>query len=183
LSYFDPKLLYIIFFLKKEKIEVTGHFSQLERFQLCAAIISIFLGEQLSDILDQIEKSPYRERGTGFTSLGNIIPGTGGYDFENMVEQAKSGAFLQAIQQLRGMGALSNNEGQTATAALTRMDTATSEGAFLKALQDYRAEIEKGRSRAMARIQQGGQMAAPTLPQGNVGTSTDVQSLIDQYAD
>lgn len=100
------------------------------------------------DILDQIEKHPGLDLGTGATSLGNRIPGTPGYDFQNLVEQAKSGAFLSAIEQLRGLGALSNAEGGAATAATNRMDTATTKEGFLAAVRDYRKIIQQGADRA-----------------------------------
>lgn len=103
-------------------------------------------------LVQQIRNNPYLERGTGFSSLGNMVPGTGGYDFQNIVDQAKSGAFLTAIQQMRGLGALSNNEGQAATAAVTRMNTATSKEAFLAALDDYERIIDQGIARSESRM-------------------------------
>lgn len=102
--------------------------------------------------IDELRKHPGREFATGTSSAFNVIPGTPGYDFQNRVDQLKSGAFLTAIDQLRGMGALSNAEGQTATAAITRMDTATSEPEFLAALDDYERIVKLGRDRAAARL-------------------------------
>lgn len=106
-------------------------------------------------ILDQIEKSPALEAATGMSSMLNAIPGTSGYDFQNIVEQAKSGAFLSAIESLRGMGALSNAEGGAATAAITRMDTATSTPAFKKALEDYRKIVNQGLERSKRNMPEG----------------------------
>lgn len=103
-------------------------------------------------LVQQIRTNPALDRGTGFSSLGNMVPGTAGYDFQNIVDQAKSGAFLTAIQQMRGLGALSNNEGQAATAAVTRMNTATSKEAFLSALDDYERIIDQGIARSEARM-------------------------------
>ena len=113
-------------------------------------------------LVNDIRNDPNRQRGTGFSSLGNVIPGTAGYDFQNKVDQAKSGAFLTAIQQMRGLGALSNSEGDAATRAVTRMNTATSEEAFNAALNDYETIIDQGIAKAQQRIQQsGGQVQAP----------------------
>ncbi len=113
-------------------------------------------------LVNDIRNDPNRQRGTGFSSLGNVIPGTAGYDFQNKVDQAKSGAFLTAIQQMRGLGALSNSEGDAATRAVTRMNTATSEEAFNAALNDYETIIDQGIAKAQQRIQQsGGQVSAP----------------------
>lgn len=103
------------------------------------------------DIIDSLRVDPNRQRGTGFSATFNAVPGTRGYDFQTKVDQAKSGAFLSAIQQLRGMGALSNAEGQTATAAVTRLNTATSEEEFMAALDDYEKIVRQGYDKAAAR--------------------------------
>jgi hypothetical protein len=129
--------------------------------QALSAASDIQAADQALNVLDQIVTSPYLEQGTGFSSYGNFIRGTGGYDFQNLVEQSKSGAFLTAIQQLRGLGALSNAEGQAATSAITRMDTATSKEAFLQAVADYRSIIENGRAKAEARVRSSTAEPAP----------------------
>lgn len=109
-------------------------------------------GINAKSLIQDLRTDPNRERGTGFSSLANSIPGTAGYDYENKVSQAKSGAFLTAIQQMRGLGALSNSEGSAATAAVNRMDTATSEEAFQAALNDYEKIIDQGIARAQSRL-------------------------------
>jgi hypothetical protein len=114
------------------------------------------------DMVQSLRNDPYKGRGTGFSSVLNGIPGTGGYDFSNKVDQAKSGAFLTAIQQMRGLGSLSNSEGGAATAAVNRMNTSTSEEEFNAALDDYEKIVRQGAARAQARIQQsGGQVQPP----------------------
>ncbi|MEX0285108.1 MAG: transglycosylase SLT domain-containing protein [Paracoccaceae bacterium] len=105
-------------------------------------------------LIEDIRNDPNRARGTGMSSLGNWVPGTGGYDFEKKVEQATSGAFLSAIQQLRGMGALSNTEGKAATAAVTRMTTRLTEKGFLEALDDYERIVRDALKNAQARENQ-----------------------------
>jgi hypothetical protein len=135
-----------------------------------AAPGDISTADSALELLNSIRNDPNREAGTGVSSVQNMIMATPGYDFQNKVDQAKSGAFLTAIQQLRGMGALSNAEGQTATSAVTRMNTATSEGAFMEALNDYERMIMKGRTTAQQRLQAApnAQPATP-VPQGATG--------------
>jgi hypothetical protein len=129
---------------------------------IAAAPGDLQAGLNAKDLITQLKTDPNRERGTGWSAAGNVIPGTAGYDYQNKVDQAKSGAFLTAIQQMRGLGSLSNAEGGAATAAVTRMNTATSEGAFNAALDDYEKIIDQGIARAQAKIQQsGGQVQAP----------------------
>lgn len=147
---------------------------------IAAAPGDLQAGENALAVLDQIKNSPYKARGTGMSSIFNVVPGTGGYDFSNLVDQAKSGAFLTAIQQMRGLGSLSNAEGGAATAAVTRMNTATSEEAFNAALNDYETIIRQGMARAQARIQQSGgqvQAAPPVAAPG--ATSSGVRWSIE----
>lgn len=120
--------------------------------KIAAAPGDIQAADTALDLIDNIRNDPYKEFGTGLTSNANRIEGTGGYDFQNKVNQAKSGAFLTAIQQMRGMGALSNAEGGAATAAVTRMDTATSTKEFDAALNDYEKIIKQGKANAQAKL-------------------------------
>jgi hypothetical protein len=119
-----------------------------------AAPADVQTGEMALDLINQIKTHPELEWATGTSAGlgGNAIPGTGRYDFQNLVEQAKSGAFLSAIQQMRGMGSLSNAEGQAATQAVTRMNTATSTEAFLKAVDDYERIVRAGLNKARGRL-------------------------------
>jgi len=136
---------------------------------IAAAPADIQAADNALALVEDIKKDPYLDRGTGFSSYGNSLRGTGGYDFQNKVDQAKSGAFLSAIQQMRGMGALSDTEGKAATAAVNRMNTATSSEAFLAALDDYENRVKQGRARAEARLKSGGAVATPQAIQTDDG--------------
>ena len=118
--------------------------------------------------INELRKHPGLEIGTGGSSIINFAYGTPGYDFQNRVNQLSAGSFLAAIDQLRGMGSLSNSEGQTATRAIGRMDTATSTPEFLDALQDYENIVKLGRERAAARV----------APQVGADTGTGVSSTL-----
>lgn len=147
---------------------------------IAAAPGDLQAGLNAKDLITQLKTDPNRERGTGWSAIGNAIPGTSGYDYQNKVDQAKSGAFLTAIQQMRGLGSLSNAEGGAATAAVTRMNTATSEGAFNAALDDYEKIIDQGIARAQSKIQQsGGQVQAPPGMQAPGATSSGVKWSIE----
>ncbi|MDF3607555.1 phage tail tip lysozyme [Paracoccus sp. DMF-8] len=100
------------------------------------------------DLIESIRNDPNRRSGTGKSSIFNAIPGTGGSDFQQKVEQAKGGAFLTAVQTMKGLGALSNNEGTAATQAITRMNTASTEEGFMEALADYEKIVRQGMARA-----------------------------------
>ena len=146
-----------------------------------AAPADIAVADRTLGYIDEVRNHPGKGQGTGLSSYGNWIPGTSGKDFQNRVDQLKSGAFLSAIDELRGMGSLSNAEGQTATAAITRMDTATSEKEFDAALDDYEAIVKLGRDRAAKRLKAPEDAAAPDavpaadLPAAPVAIKNDAE--------
>lgn len=146
-----------------------------------AAPADISVADRTLGYIDEVRNHPGKGQGTGLSSYGNWIPGTSGKDFQNRVDQLKSGAFLSAIDELRGMGSLSNAEGQTATAAITRMDTATSEKEFDAALADYEEIVKLGRDRAAKRLKAPEDAAAPDavpaadLPAAPVAIKNDAE--------
>jgi len=84
-------------------------------------------------------KNPFKG-GFGFMT----IPGTSVAGFESLLGQAKGGAFLQAVEKMKGSGSLSEAEGKAATAAITRMSTSTSESDFRAAAADFDRIIAGG---------------------------------------
>jgi hypothetical protein len=131
-------------------------------------------GQTALHIIDQIKNHPELEWATGpAAAMGgnNPVLFPQRFGFQRLVEQAKSGAFLTAIQEMRGLGALSNAEGQTATQAVTRLETALRKEDFLQALADYEGIIRRGMERAAARLQAGGGVFGAPTPGANV-TST-----------
>lgn len=119
--------------------------------------------ENALTMIDSIRNDPAKGIGTGASSFLNAIPGSPGYGFQTKVDQLKAGAFMTAIQALRGMGALSNAEGATATAAVTRMSTALSQEDFDAALNEYERIVRQGYAKA-AQITGGGQPINPDMP-------------------
>lgn len=76
-----------------------------------------------------------------------------------IIDQLKGQAFLNAIQQLRGLGALSDAEGAKLQQAAARLDPNQSEKDFNAALDEYKAMIQAGIERAKA-----GQLAPGVQP-------------------
>jgi len=100
--------------------------------------------------LGSLMKQPGFEAAVGLPNpfrggLGvGTIPGTSARDFTNALEKVKAGSFLQAIEALRGTGAISEAEGKAATAALNNMSTSTSENEFKRNAQEYASVITNG---------------------------------------
>lgn len=100
------------------------------------------------------------------------IPGTEGYDFVNRLEQLKGGAFLTAFETLKGGGQITEVEGKKATAAIARMDNATSEKEFKSALDDYEKVIKTATNNAKMRA--GKVKPAPAAGKGGSGEWSDL---------
>lgn len=90
-----------------------------------------------------------------------FVPGTNAADFQALFDQVKGSAFLEAFNVLKGAGAITEKEGEKATAARTRMSTAQSENEFVNAAREYQDVIRRG-VEVMQKKASGG--AAPAMP-------------------
>lgn len=117
--------------------------------------------------VDELINSPGREFGTGMTSIINVIPGTEGATFKAKLETLKSQAFLPAVAQLKGMGALSDSEGRKLTAAIGALEPSMKEEDFLASLQQIKADLLAARARMGGQTQQP-QAGAPAPQAGGM---------------
>jgi hypothetical protein len=99
------------------------------------------------------------------------IPGTQGKSFTIRHKEVLSQAFLDAFEALKGGGAITEKEGEKATAARTRMDLSQSESEYMAAAREYQGVLKRGVENARARMQRSG-IAPPTpttaTPETNV---------------
>lgn len=95
------------------------------------------------------------------------MPGTDRRDFEARLAEIKGGAFMEAFQSLRGGGQITEKEGDKATAAITRMETAQSEAEFVKAAREFQGVIKTGLERAKQKAAVARPAGAP--PRDNLG--------------
>lgn len=113
---------------------------------------AIARGEQTLEVIDQAIQHPGRARATGKSSTldpRNYFAGTEGKSYEvGPYKQVKGSAFLTSIQQMRGFGALSNQEGDAATAAATALDLAQTEQDHYRALTTLQTITLRGMIRA-----------------------------------
>ena len=90
---------------------------------------------------------PGRQAATGMSYPLSKVPGTSARDFASNLESFKSQNFLPAVQQLKGMGQLSNAEGLKLEAAVGALDPSMSEEAFEKSLKTIIGDLESARRR------------------------------------
>ena len=76
-----------------------------------------------------------------------FIPGTDKASFYAFFDQAKGQAFLAAIESMKGLGALSDREGQAATAAVTAMSLDMNEKDFRKAAHQLNTTMKRAADR------------------------------------
>lgn len=100
-------------------------------------------------LIDELLAHPGRSPATGATAWVPPVPGTAQADFINRFDQIKGQAFLQAFENLKGGGQITEVEGKAATQAINRMNRATSAGEFDSAANDLKAVIQSAKDRAV----------------------------------
>ena len=116
----------------------------LQKDASAAAAAKDFVG-----VLDELQNHP------GFTNLfgSNVgvptwIPGSSGADAKAILGKVQGKAFLEAIQKMKGMGALSEKEGETATKAYTALTPSMSEEAARKEIATLKGILLSGIQKA-----------------------------------
>lgn len=77
-------------------------------------------------------------------TIAGMIPGTDTSDWNARFKEVQGRQFLQAVETMKGSGALSDTEGKAATAAIARMNTSQSEKEFKTAVDDFKGIIQRG---------------------------------------
>jgi hypothetical protein len=111
---------------------------------LPAAIAS---AEQTLTLIDEMVKHPGRETATGLSSWldpRNYLAGTDATNFRVRSDQMQGRTFLTAFEQLKGAGAITEQEGKAATSAIARLNTAQGDEEYLAALNELKAIVVKG---------------------------------------
>jgi len=114
---------------QKSQLE-SGKAQQESAGSLTGLAQSVRIFDQASKLAKSMRSSPVLSQtvgggdllSAGMKAFGRSVPGTPEYDFTANANRLKSAAFAQAITMLKGMGALSNAEGQAITNSLTDVD-------------------------------------------------------------
>lgn len=77
-------------------------------------------------------------------TLRGRVPGSQGANFNARLNQIKGGQFLEAVQKLRGTGAITEIEGKKATDSIARLDPNMSEAEFAAAIDEAIGRIQQG---------------------------------------
>lgn len=102
----------------------------------------------------KIKPHPGLDVATGLSSKldpRNYLAGTEATNFNIRLDQLKGQQFMQAYQNLKGGGQITEVEGKKATDAISRMNSRASEEEFVKAARDFQDVIRAGVNRAKMR--------------------------------
>lgn len=111
----------------------------------------ISTAEQSLKLVDDMLAHPGREMATGASGTfdpRNYFPGTDAYNFAVRSKQLEGRVFLDAFDQLRGGGAITEAEGTKATAAAARLDRRQSDEDYAAALKELQGLLRMGIERA-----------------------------------
>jgi hypothetical protein len=127
--------------------------------------------DQVDDTITKIDEliaHPGRAWISGGTSILPNAPGSNGADAQAKYELIKSRAFMDARQQLRGTGSISDMESKAAGQAASALNTRQSEPEFLKTLNEMKGVLTTGRTRLSEQMK--------SMPRPNVDSSTAAAS-------
>lgn len=101
-----------------------------------------------------------------------FVPGTNAASFQALQDQVEGTAFLSAFEALKGGGAISEKEGEKATAARMRMRLAQNEEEYVKAAREFQEIVRTGVQNAQRKAGAG---TAPAASTGNI------DALLEKY--
>lgn len=138
---------------------------------------SLAASEQLGKLTNEIANHPGLPGVVGMPNFNGVMPfpGTKEADFKARLDQLKGTAFLQAFEKLKGGGAVSEREGQQATAALARLQSSQTEKEFKNSLQDFNSVMSGVTGRLKVRANGGIQQ--PQAPQ----SQPSIDDLVNHY--
>ncbi|ENU8164583.1 phage DNA ejection protein [Salmonella enterica] len=104
--------------------------------------------------------------GTNLNPLSSRhIPGTDAADTEALVDTLKSQGFMSGIQQMKGMGALSNAEGQKVMDAIGNLSSSQSEKSARAAINTIISTTQRAQQRMQEKYGKDIQPLSPNQPQ------------------
>jgi len=98
--------------------------------------------------------------GATYLPGARFVPGTQAASFQALQNQVEGTAFLSAFEALKGGGAISEKEGEKATAARMRMTLAQNENEYIKAAREFQDIVRTGVQNAQRKAGGAGASAA-----------------------
>lgn len=112
---------------------------------------------QIYDTLKKFEKPEFKKQASWALGGASVLPNLPGLNtnFNGLRDQLEGQAFLNAFEQLRGAGAITETEGQKGVQAKARMQKAQTVKEFYSALDDFKGVIARSYEAQKTRAQRG----------------------------
>lgn len=148
--------------LRREEFQLTKETNELRRQELQATIdqkkrdlqfnatSSIDAVQSSIDTIGRLLEGEGLEAAAGVSAAFPTLPGTAAADFEAQLESLKSQAFLTQVEKMKGLGALSENEGRKLASAIGALDLTQSDKALRASLN--RIQDTLGRAKEKLRV-------------------------------
>ena len=164
---------------KRQKVE------QQQRDVVEAAEDSISQVNSTLETIDRVRNHEGLDSATGAQSLFPTFPGSEAANFEAQIETLQSQQFLSAVNQMKGMGALSENEGKKLASSVGALSLSMSDKAMRKELDRIYDITEKARDKMVGRLPaQSGEASAKdtgiTIEQFKAMTPEQRQQVLQQ---
>lgn len=129
------------------KIDQMNQAKEQKKAEKIAAVSST-LGNinAMADQVEYVSEHPGRISG-GVGAAKSVLNPQESYDYYSAVQTLKSKAFLAQVGQMKGMGALSNAEGQKIQSALANLSVVQSKEEFDKNLNDIKTSLREASER------------------------------------
>lgn len=101
--------------------------------------------DNILNTIDQVKNHPGLKKSLGFASNFPTVSGSKAADFEALQETLGSQAFLTQVDQLKGLGSMTETEGAQLRAAAVALSKKQSESQFRKGLADFERRMENAR--------------------------------------
>jgi hypothetical protein len=125
------------------------------------------------NLVDELVSHPGLSGAVGAPGAGKVaakIPGTKEAGFMSLLNQIQGRQFLEAFESLKGGGQITQIEGDKATQAISRMNTAQSEAEFKAAANEFKGIVSNAIRRSQAKAGGNATMTPSGMP-----VTTDMQ--------
>jgi hypothetical protein len=155
---------------EKDKIEL----AQKEKDIATRQADTLAKSQDFLSTLERLEKHPGFNELFGMSAIPwqRKIPGSEGAGANAVFKQLEGKGFLESIQAMKGMGALSNAEGEKVSAAFLGITPEMKETEVRERIQEIKKMVQAG----MTRLKTG--QVAPPDPRGDA--STELRSLLTE---
>lgn len=141
-----------------------------------------------SRLIDEAINHPGRATFTGASGVfdpRNYVWGTDAKSYEARHKQLEGRVFLDAFEQLRGGGAITESEGSKATIAHGRLVRSTTDEEYLGALNELKGILQKGlkvaRLKAAGRFEEADAELGAEIPSAPSSGGSNVDAIVKKY--